>query len=146
MGQFTKSGTNRKVHFWEKLEICPTLKSSTELRKGLQVIRIVVLRSLGCLLVGKIEFLARLWNWKILNFWTFPLKSQNSVGFANKFLPIWWFFCEMKLVSSIVNSIAILLRDRRLGGYGFANPWESFHPSGLRPLGWNLTPMGLQNP
>ena len=22
----------------------------------------------------------------------------------------------------------------------FANPWEPFHPSGLRPLGWNMPP------
>ena len=44
------------------------------------------------------------------------------------------FFCEIKLVSSLVNSIAILLRDRRLGGYVFAHPWESyFIPRGFAP-------------
>ena len=44
------------------------------------------------------------------------------------------FFSELELISSLVNSIAILLRDRRLGGYIFANPWESyFIPRGFAP-------------
>ena len=38
------------------------------------------------------------------------------------------------IFSYLVASIAILLRDRRLGGYVFANPWEPFHPKGRSPL------------
>ena len=56
------------------------------------------------------------------------------------------FWSSFKPISYLVNSIAIQLRDRRLGGYGFANPWEPFHPSGAS-LPWDeKTPAGLQKP
>ena len=45
-------------------------------------------------------------------------------------------FCEIKLVSSLINSIAILLRDRRLGGIWFLQTRGSyFHPKGRSPEG-----------
>ena len=71
-------------------------------------------------------------------FFHFSVKNSSNWRFCKRIsLIIDKYFRKTKrnvIFSYLVTSKAILLRDRRLGGYVFANPWEShFIPRGFAP-------------
>ena len=60
LSKIAKSGTNRKLQFWQKFKIWPTLHSPPELPKALYIGRMIVLRSLKCLDDEKLDLYAQI--------------------------------------------------------------------------------------